>query len=113
MPQTSFCIKKSDRKALILDALALSSWTATDQLDCSVSFLRQSTDKTPLEVLSMSLKKGFFVFNLMNAPYRGEEPYFDVGCSTIGGNVDYFLWINLTIENGNKLIKKYNLKSQI
>ena len=38
--------------------------------------------------------------------------YFEVGLSTMGMKPEYFVWINTSIENGEKLIKKYSLKQR-
>ena len=42
----------------------------------------------------------------------GGNLYFEVGASTMSSNLpaDYFLWIDMTVENGRKLIEDFNLE---
>ena len=81
-----------------------------DQLDGSVSFSRQPTDKTPEEVLQIGLREVNTLWNFIKREAMcGDEAYYDVGCCTLGKRPEYFLWIKLSIEDGDKLVKKYKL----
>jgi len=112
MARTQYDIPKNKRKSVIEDALEVSFLTETDELDCNKSFSRYSSNKTPQEVLELCLSKSaHFVFILKDEREQfGEKDYFDVGCSTLTASPDYFLFISLSIEDGNKLIKKHDLK---
>jgi hypothetical protein len=107
-------IPKGKAAEILGKALALSRNVKVDQLDCSVSVRRQPTDKTILEVLTLGLENSSFYHFIhregMN--WLDEEEYYDVGLSTCGLTPDYFLWIKLSIEQGNKLIQDYNLDEQ-
>ena len=95
--------------------MALAYHVYCDELDCSKSFSRQPTNKTPQEVFEIGLKTPGTLYTFIRRvrrDYRGfEKEFFDVGLSTIGQAPNYFLWISLDIENGEKLIKKFKLKS--
>ena len=101
---------KLKMKKIIEEAISLASNVYTDELDCSKSWSRQKTNKTVEEVfkLGLSNKETFWNFFLRDA-VGNRESYADVGCR-VCGLVDYFLWITLSIDNAEKLIKKYNLK---
>lgn len=88
----------------------------TDELDCSKSFARKPSNKTREEVLEICLKnKSHFVFIFRDQSFLDKDSpfaqnYWDVGCSTLCNNPDYFLWIKLTEEQGCNLAKKHKLK---
>jgi hypothetical protein len=106
-------IPKGKAAEILGKALALSRDVKVDQLDCSVSFARQKTDKSILEVLTLGLENSsHYHFIHRSALFADEEPYYDVGLSTCGLAPEYFLWIKLNIEQGNKLIQDYNLDEQ-
>ena len=84
-----------------------------DELDCSKSFVRQYTKKTPREVLELGLKsKGTFWSFIHRDAICGDPEKWDLGCRTTGTKADYFLWIDLTPEQGQKLILEYNLEAK-
>lgn len=113
--QKSYKIPKDKIKEIITESISLANGIWVDELDCSKSFARKPTDKTIQEVFKIGLKGKSTFWNFIYRPafYEGEKPYFDVGCRTMGIGLDYFLWIKLNVENGEKLIKKYKLKSII
>jgi hypothetical protein len=107
--QQSFKIPLTKAKQVLEAAMALAYHVYCDELDCSKSFSRQPTNKTPQEVFEIGLKTPRTLYTFI---YRDwEKKFFDVGLSTIGQVPNYFLWISLDIENGEKLIKKFKLKS--
>lgn len=109
--QQSFKIPLPKAKQVLEAAMALSYRVWCDELDCSKGFARQPTNKTPQEVFEIGLKTPGTLYTFIRRDYRGfEKEFFDVGLSTIGQAPNYFLWISLDIENGEKLIKKFKLK---
>lgn len=95
-------------------AMSLAFDVRVDQLDCSISAARQSTDKTIEEVLQMCLagKGTHYVCILRDErDYFSGKLYYDIGASTMNpGSTDYFLWINVDVEPAEKLIKEFNLE---
>lgn len=110
--QKSYRIPKDNISAIFAEAMLLANYIYVDELDCAKSFARQQTDKTIEEVFEIALNNKSTLWNFIYRPhlFNGENPYFDIGCSTIGLKPDYFLWIRLSVENGEKLIKKYKLE---
>lgn len=115
MSRTSYSLNREIAKDLIPEAIKLSSSIKTDELDCSKSFSRQPTDKTPEEILQIGLddERTVWTFIEKNMSFMNEGSYFDVGCSTASGNPRYLLWINLSIDDGKKLISKYKLEREL
>lgn len=113
--RTQYIVPPKIARRLIKDAMKICYNVRTDQLDCSVSWARQPTDKTPDDVLKMTRKKN--ASTLWSFIYRtgvfGDVDHWDVGCCVYGGKKkqpEYFLWIKLDEESGLKLIKKYKLR---
>jgi len=94
-------------------AMSLAFDVRVDQLDCSISVARQSTDKTIEEVLQMCLagKNTHYVCILRDErDYFSGKLYYDIAASTMNpGSTDYFLWINVDVEPAEKLIKDFEL----
>lgn len=107
----TFFIFPQNKKEFLEDCMAVADKTWVDELDCSKSWLRQPTDKTPVEVLELGLKiKSHYTF-IFRQGY-GHPDYFEAGLSTICKTPDYFLWINLSVEQGLKMIEKWGLKER-
>jgi hypothetical protein len=106
-----FKVPKSRAEECIREALKLSYFVNVDELDCSKSFARQPTNKTVGEILEIGFKYKSTLYNFIykDVAFVGEEPYYDVGFSTVGLKPEYFLWLKLTPENGQKLIEKYGM----
>ena len=104
-------LSKKNKVALIKDAIKLAHYKEVDQLDCSVSFARQPTDKTIEEVFQIGIKNKCTHYNFIyREPLCGEEEYFDVGFATMGLHPEYFLWLRLDINVAQELIDKYKLE---
>ena len=98
---------KTIARELIKEAESLSFHKWCDELDCSVSFARKNTKKTLDEILDLSDSvPTLFTFIERDNP---DGHHYEVGASTLPIGVSYFIWILVSIENGEKLIKKYNL----
>lgn len=109
-----FVIPKNKREQILREAVKVSKRTWTDQLDCSISWTRQPTDKTVEGVLALGLEHSHthYTFILRDSMGGLRIPCFEIGLSTIGMRPEYFLWIELSIENGVALIKKFKLKER-
>jgi hypothetical protein len=101
---------KEIARQLLTEAMELSYSVKVDELDCSKSCCRVATDKTPIEVLEIGLNDKYTLYSFIyRRNYGYPKDYFELGLSTMLMNPDYFLWIRLSIEDGNNLAKKYKL----
>lgn len=106
---------KSIARELILEAKSLSFHYWLDELDCSVSFHRKSTEKTLDEIINLCETEPAHFTLIERCDSIGRfhdhdhENYYEVGASTLGIGINYFIWILVSIEDGEKLIKKYEL----
>lgn len=76
-----------------------------DELDCTNSFQRQKIDMSFEDIIKKFKEKSHFV--IINR--HGE--YGEIGFCTLK-ELDYFLWINISIEILEEIIKKFNLKKR-
>lgn len=105
------------REACLREAIKISHDVHCDQLDCSINIARQPTDKTPEQVLELGMddrRTHYHFIRRDGYPLDGplyEDGYYDVGLSTMftGSPPDYFLWIKLTLEQGERMIEKYGI----
>jgi len=105
-------------KKLLPDAIKLARMVRVDELDCSVSFKRQKSNKTVDEMLTLCLDKSIkvlwhFIYrdqSFLPQEYLENRDYWDVGFSTLTTGPSYFLWIELEVKDGYDLVKKYKLK---
>jgi hypothetical protein len=105
----TFFVFPQNKKQFLENCMAVADKVWADELDCSKSFARQRTDKTVEEVLEIGLNtKSHYTF-IFREGY-GQPDYFETGLSTIGNTPDYFLWINLEVGQGLKMIEKWGLK---
>jgi hypothetical protein len=103
---------KEIARQAIMRALQLSTSVRVDQLDCSVSWCRQPTEKSVSEIIEIwENSKGVFncIFRDLKSFMPESESYWDVGLSTFGP-ISYFLWIELKPEDGDQLVKEFDLK---
>lgn len=112
MSRASYQIPPKEAKEILKAAIAVSKIIRVDELDCSKSFTRQSTDKTVEEVLEIGLNnsKTHYNFIYRDMSFNGQKDYWDVGFCTICLNPDYFLWIELEPDKGYEIINKFKLK---
>jgi hypothetical protein len=107
----TFFVFPQNKKQFLEDCVAVADKVWADELDCSKSFARQPTDKTVEEVLEIGLNtKSHYTF-IFREGY-GQPDYFETGLSTLGNHPDYFLWINLGVEQGLKMIEKWGVKER-
>jgi len=79
---------------------------------CSSDLCRQSTEKTAAEIIEIwENTNGTFncIFRDLQRFMPESESYWDVGLSTFGP-ISYFLWIELKPEDGDQLVKEFDLK---
>ena len=109
MKTIAFVVPPSKAKLIMEDAMAIADSIVVDQLDCSVSLMRQSTNHSPVEILSMALlNRGNTMWHFIIRESDAER-YADIGCIT-GNRPEYFLWIRLDIDLALALAEKYKLK---
>ena len=119
-----YLIPKETAEQVLRAAMDVAVSVKVDQLDCSISFHRAPTTKTVEEVLKLGLEQQNTLYHFI---YRdqsflpqefvdsnGKNPnrnYWDIGLSTLGHAPQYFLWIRLEEDEGNKLVEQFSLKS--
>jgi hypothetical protein len=105
----TFFVFPENKKEFLEECMEVADKVWTDELDCAKSALRQPTDKTPEEVLEICLKgKSHYTF-IYRAGY-GQPDYFETGLSTLDNDPDYFLWVNLGVEQGLEMIERWSLE---
>lgn len=84
-----------------------------DKLDCSESWARQRIDMSFEEVMLKFSNSCHFTI-IHRKGYKNDSDLWrwkvEVGFSTMGGGVDYFLWIHMEETELSKLIEKFKLK---
>ncbi len=122
--RTPYVLPAEKADSVFRDAMKLARAIYIDELDCSKSFSRISSNKTYDEIMEIAEKYHslyHFIYRDMSfLPQEFEDAnglnlnrdYWDVGFTTISSKPDYFLFIELEIEDGFDLIKKYKLKEK-
>lgn len=101
------------RDKVLRDAKELAYYTHVDELNCSKSFSRRPTKKTWEEILKIGFDSPHTLYNFIHRTAMfGEPEYYDVGLST-STDISYFIWMKLTLLNGDALIDKYKLKERV
>ncbi len=111
--RTGYIIPRKIAEKVLREAICSSTSVEVDELNCSKSFSRVDTDKTVAEVLSIGLGHRGTLYNFIfrDMSFMGEEDYFDVGLCTCGfGETEYFLWIRLGVQEGERIIREFDLK---
>jgi hypothetical protein len=99
--------------ALMEEALKLSEDFKVDKLNCKESWARQSCDMTPQEFFKLPNINWYFIYREQRGTMSN---HYELGGQTMGGTgntsreIDYFLWIRISDEDGAKLAEKHNLK---
>lgn len=79
------------------------------QLDCSISWARQSTDKTFDDIILISKQKKVVYNHFVFIHRNFDREYIEIGLST-DIDISYFIFIELPIEKLEEYIKLYNLQ---
>ena len=97
--------------AIINDAKKVSMDWWVDILDCSKSFRRQRFEMSYEDVMEkFNNSCHFVIIHRMHSMHgiSGDDENGEIAFSTLKA-IDYFLWVNISIENLQKIIKKYKL----
>ena len=97
------------KKALLIDALALSDEWWIDVLDCSKSLARQRIDMEFGEMLKKLKSDCHFVVIDREFYPTDKFKHFEIGFSTMSGTPAYYLWIRVADRHMPNLLKKYKL----
>lgn len=104
---------KTIARELIKDAEAVCFHKWLDELNCSESIARRKTDKTLDEIISLceTTPSHFTIIERADSigRFHDHERYYEIGASTLSTEISYFIWILVSVEEGERLIKKYNL----
>jgi len=93
------------KKSILELAKKLSYEYHIDKLDCSISWARRQIDMSFEEVMKKFGDSCHFVV-ILRKGFDCHENKGEIGFSTMTG-IDYYLFIYLTEENLEKIIKKY------
>lgn len=108
-----------DISELDFQDFALTAWadavkTIVDCLNCTKSFRRQPTEFDPTEYFRLfGDRKLHNIFKYHPNCFGIGKDAYEIGSCTMDAHchaTDYFLFIYLSVEDGEKLIKKYNLQ---
>ena len=104
---------KKDIVNLVYDAHQKSDKCNLSELNCSVSFARQKTDKSLFDIVKMMDVADFnhFVFIIRDDFIWRNEKYIEVGIRLHKNSdvVDYFIMIFLDIKHLQYFVEKYKL----
>lgn len=107
----AFRIPLEDAKKILRAAMKVATIVRVDELRPGI-IRRMPTQKGIDWVLNFILasKHPHIVCIERGAMMEDTYPYFDFGASTMCNRPDYFLWIEVPIPAGEKIIEKYKLK---
>jgi hypothetical protein len=102
-------INKDIVPELLYEAVRMSYRMNIDMLKNSIR--RELTDRGLVETVKDILEGSFHITMIHRDQGRiaGEPPYYEICLSTMGGHPEYFVWLNMSVMNGEKLISKFNL----
>ena len=109
--RTAYEINSKNGEAIIRYCIPIAKSVRHGVLDCKKSWARESTDKSWEEILEMAVQEGnaYWTFIHMNIVFMGGNGFYDVGIATMN-SPSYFIFIDLEVEVGEKVIKEFNLK---
>ena len=83
----------------------------TDKLDCSISFQKQKQEMSIDEILEMyQTNDKFEHFVIILRHFISENPsYGEIGFR-IGNEIDFFLFIHISVEDLKLLVEQFNLE---
>lgn len=100
------------KKQLLIDAKEVCMDWNTDILDVSKSWARKRTDMAFEDTIKKLDDSCHYVIIHRDYSFSNSEDVGEIAFSTLGAGVDYFLFIHLTIDNLNKIVKKYKLNEK-
>ena len=95
-------------KAFFIDAVALSYDSHVEKLDCDISWRRQDTDERSVQEMLDDVSLTHHNVCINRHIQHDMIDYGEVGYRTFG-EVDYFLYCFLTLDNLKVLTDKYSL----
>jgi hypothetical protein len=102
------------REKVIRAAIKVAKSVRVDELNCSVSFCRKTSQLPVEDAIQIALKDEATLFNFIHRDaICGEPEHYDIGFSTMCGTPDYFLWIWVSMTDGDTLIKEFKLKQRV
>jgi len=108
---TSYTLLPAQAEQVIRAAMAICDRQWVDVLDCSVSFARQRSSKSPEDLLAVALAEPRTFWSFIFRGAMGREPAFaELGCRTTMNGKDYFLWVILPPEAGWALVRQFSLE---
>lgn len=112
MRKRAFKIPRDIARDLFTEAILEHAFHVdVDKLDNS--WAREPTEKPIFWVMNHILTSGSYHLSFIERPPFHEDSqfaFFDIGCSSLASDPEYFLWIRVSIERGESLIQKYNLE---
>ena len=97
-----------DKIKIIQNAFDVKSEWRVDKLDCSKSFARQKIEMSFPDIMEKFNNNAHFVV-IHRKGFSSEEHIGEVAFRTMS-EIEYFLWIYLSVSQLNKIIEKYKLK---
>jgi len=113
IPSRFYDIGELNFQDFALEAWGVSVRHNVDVLNCARSFRRVPTEYDPTEYFNLFGKRKLHnIFKFHPNVFGKGQHFYEIGSCTMDAHdhdADYFLFIYLTIEEGDKLIKKYDL----
>lgn len=78
-----------------------------DKLDCAESWSRQKVEMSFSDIMQKFTNKCHFTV----IHRRGYEKKGEIGFSTMGLGIEYYLWINISEEDLDELVEKFELEA--
>jgi len=116
-------LSKAEKMTLLHDAIDLSLCYNIDELDCSKSFARVAS-KLTLDKFCNKIDTSKFIYwvfihrksgfpLVINGAFVEMSSYYEFGIRLGDNQIDYFIFVYMNIENGGKLVNKYELFNHI
>lgn len=108
----SYKIPYKSAKVVMMDAIRVAKRIRADEVNPIISENSRPTRKNALEVLDMALRAGKaarYNFHSQDMTFAGNKPFYSVSCNVKQGEVTYFLWLEVPVEQGELLVKKHGL----
>jgi hypothetical protein len=98
-----------DLKKFFKEAIMLSYDTHIDILDCDISYSRQRDNTKTIQEMIDDSNSSYHNICIDRSIQYKKSNYGEIGYVKISGNPQYFLYIYVSLDNLEKLTKKYNL----
>jgi len=98
------------RRRIYRAALRASYRSWVDELDCSKSLARQPSDRSFDAVLESCLRYSRAHWSIIRREAIGDRPlHYEFGCSTLGTQPEYFIWVLVRPQLAEQLLRKEKL----